>query len=209
MGFFSDIWGRHRAFPLETSQPRHWRVCHYFPAISPWYPVGHDFFQVRIFWRDSQACLCQANPCETLLVFKGNLIGQIALQNGIPIANAAANVAFNQDNKVVAFGSSFVKPSESFVKVKSRVLTLPQRIPLLRHPPFLLKMLSQLQKSRWTVSITDNRPLSSTLQKKMDLWCSATPCKYGTKQKVLGTMRLWMLIPESLYMWLTLLQRPQ
>ncbi|KAJ3559512.1 hypothetical protein NP233_g11246 [Leucocoprinus birnbaumii] len=30
--------------------------------------------------------------------------------NGIPVANAAANVAFNHDNKVVAFGSSFVKP---------------------------------------------------------------------------------------------------
>ncbi|RDX50703.1 hypothetical protein OH76DRAFT_1348486 [Lentinus brumalis] len=31
--------------------------------------------------------------------------------NGIPIANAVANVAFNKDNKVVSFGSSFVKPS--------------------------------------------------------------------------------------------------
>ena len=34
-------------------------------------------------------------------------------QNGIPVANAVANVAFNHDNKVVSFGSSFVKPSES------------------------------------------------------------------------------------------------
>ncbi|KAJ3564164.1 hypothetical protein NP233_g8473 [Leucocoprinus birnbaumii] len=30
--------------------------------------------------------------------------------NGIPVANAAASVAFNHDNKVVAFGSSFIKP---------------------------------------------------------------------------------------------------
>lgn len=30
---------------------------------------------------------------------------------GVPFANAVANVAFNKDNKVVAFGSSFVKPS--------------------------------------------------------------------------------------------------
>ncbi|KAI0824948.1 Fungalysin metallopeptidase-domain-containing protein [Trametes gibbosa] len=29
--------------------------------------------------------------------------------NGIPFANAVANIAFNKDNKVVAFGSSFVK----------------------------------------------------------------------------------------------------
>ena len=34
----------------------------------------------------------------------------VCLQNGIPIANAVANVAFNKANKVVSFGSSFVKP---------------------------------------------------------------------------------------------------
>ncbi|KAI0042801.1 hypothetical protein FA95DRAFT_1499587 [Auriscalpium vulgare] len=32
--------------------------------------------------------------------------------NGVPFANAVANVAFNHDGKVVAFGSSFVKPSK-------------------------------------------------------------------------------------------------
>ncbi|KAI0692817.1 Fungalysin metallopeptidase-domain-containing protein [Cerioporus squamosus] len=32
--------------------------------------------------------------------------------NGIPVANAVANVAFNKDNKVAAFGSSFVKTSK-------------------------------------------------------------------------------------------------
>ncbi|GLB39398.1 putative fungalysin metallopeptidase (M36) [Lyophyllum shimeji] len=31
--------------------------------------------------------------------------------NGIPFANAMANVAYNHDDKVVAFGSSFVKPT--------------------------------------------------------------------------------------------------
>ncbi|KAI0344183.1 hypothetical protein BDW22DRAFT_1137358 [Trametopsis cervina] len=34
------------------------------------------------------------------------------LVNGIPVANAVANVAFNQDNKLVAFGNSFVKPAK-------------------------------------------------------------------------------------------------
>ena len=29
-------------------------------------------------------------------------------KNGIPISNAVANVAFNKDNKVVAFGSTFI-----------------------------------------------------------------------------------------------------
>lgn len=30
--------------------------------------------------------------------------------NGLPVANAVANVAFNKDDRVVAFGSSFVEP---------------------------------------------------------------------------------------------------
>lgn len=29
----------------------------------------------------------------------------------VPFANAVANVAFSKDNKVIAFGTSFVKPS--------------------------------------------------------------------------------------------------
>lgn len=52
--------------------------------------------------------------------FKSGYFGETAkhvyvkqIHNGIPIANAAANVAFNQDNKVVAFGSSFVKPKNT------------------------------------------------------------------------------------------------
>ncbi|KAI0047320.1 hypothetical protein FA95DRAFT_1268515 [Auriscalpium vulgare] len=32
-------------------------------------------------------------------------------ESGIPFANAVANIAFNGDGKVVAFGSSFIKPS--------------------------------------------------------------------------------------------------
>ena len=31
--------------------------------------------------------------------------------NGVPYANAVANVAFNKDDKLVAFGHSFVTPS--------------------------------------------------------------------------------------------------
>ncbi|KAK7687007.1 hypothetical protein QCA50_009506 [Cerrena zonata] len=31
--------------------------------------------------------------------------------NGVPVSNAVANVAFNKDNKVVSFGSSFIKPT--------------------------------------------------------------------------------------------------
>ena len=38
--------------------------------------------------------------------------------NGVPFANAVANVAFNKDDKVVAFGSSFVKPGESSTSVR-------------------------------------------------------------------------------------------
>lgn len=43
---------------------------------------------------------------------RGNSL--IDLQNGVPVANAVANVAFNKANKVVSFGSSFVKPSSSY-----------------------------------------------------------------------------------------------
>ncbi|KAI0069746.1 hypothetical protein K474DRAFT_992389 [Panus rudis PR-1116 ss-1] len=48
--------------------------------------------------------------------------------NGIPVANAVANVAFNKDNRVVAFGNSFVKPSsvaaaEPSVKVEDAIKT--------------------------------------------------------------------------------------
>jgi extracellular elastinolytic metalloproteinase len=39
-------------------------------------------------------------------------LSHISLQEGISFANAVANVAFNKDDKVVAFGSSFVTPSE-------------------------------------------------------------------------------------------------
>lgn len=84
-----------------------------------------------------------------------------------------------------------------------------QRRLLLQHRPFLLTMLFRLPKSCWMAPITDNQHLSSTSQKKIDPWCSLTPCRYGTKYKVLGMMRLWMLILESLYMWLILLQRPR
>ncbi|KAG5726674.1 Extracellular elastinolytic metalloproteinase, partial [Termitomyces sp. T112] len=50
--------------------------------------------------------------------FRTGFSGEVAkhayvtqIHNGIPFANALANVAFNHDDKVVAFGSSFVKPT--------------------------------------------------------------------------------------------------
>ncbi|PSS38032.1 hypothetical protein PHLCEN_2v117 [Hermanssonia centrifuga] len=50
--------------------------------------------------------------------FKSGFAGEAAKHafvkqkvNGVPLANAVANVAFNNANKVVAFGSSFVKPT--------------------------------------------------------------------------------------------------
>ncbi|TFY63997.1 hypothetical protein EVG20_g6103 [Dentipellis fragilis] len=52
------------------------------------------------------------------VTFKSGFAGEAAQQafvrqqhNGVPFANAVANVAFNNDGKVVAFGSSFVKPN--------------------------------------------------------------------------------------------------
>ena len=33
-------------------------------------------------------------------------------QNGIEVTNAVANIALNNDNKLVSFGNNFVSPSE-------------------------------------------------------------------------------------------------
>lgn len=40
--------------------------------------------------------------------------------NGIPFANAVANVALNNDDKVVVFGNCFVKPSELLISDNHR-----------------------------------------------------------------------------------------
>ncbi|KAF8172673.1 Fungalysin metallopeptidase-domain-containing protein [Pholiota molesta] len=52
------------------------------------------------------------------VAFKSGFSGEVSdhafltqVHNGIPFANAVANVAFNKDNKVVTFGSSFVDPT--------------------------------------------------------------------------------------------------
>ena len=57
----------------------------------------------------------RANVAADALVVRSSFAGDAAshvyikqTHNGIPIANAVANVAFNKDNKVVAFGSTFV-----------------------------------------------------------------------------------------------------
>lgn len=55
--------------------------------------------------------------------------------NNLTIANAVANIAFNKDNQVVAFGSSFVENGEwSLHDYLSRLLTLVQRKRHLRYP---------------------------------------------------------------------------
>ncbi|KAJ8517459.1 hypothetical protein ONZ45_g5342 [Pleurotus djamor] len=53
------------------------------------------------------------------ITFKSGFSGEVAkhafvkqTHDGVPFANAVANVAFNHDNKVVSFGSSFVKPTK-------------------------------------------------------------------------------------------------
>ncbi|CDO72836.1 hypothetical protein BN946_scf185002.g21 [Trametes cinnabarina] len=63
--------------------------------------------------------------------FEGETAGHVYLKqklNGIPFANAVANVAVNKDNKVVAFGNSFVKvpskkaaPATPSIKVEDAV----------------------------------------------------------------------------------------
>ncbi|KAF9008254.1 Fungalysin metallopeptidase-domain-containing protein [Cyathus striatus] len=55
---------------------------------------------------------------SSTITFKSGFSGDVAkhaflkqTHDGIPFANAVANVAFNNANKVVSFGSSFVKPA--------------------------------------------------------------------------------------------------
>ncbi|KAH8103011.1 Fungalysin metallopeptidase-domain-containing protein [Cristinia sonorae] len=53
--------------------------------------------------------------------------------NGIPVANAVANVAFNKNNQVVSFGSSFVKPIKAAsptasVKVEDAISTAEKKL---------------------------------------------------------------------------------
>ncbi|KAI0357172.1 hypothetical protein OH77DRAFT_1399444 [Trametes cingulata] len=64
--------------------------------------------------------------------------------NGVPIANAVANVAFNKANKVVSFGSSFVKPSSvpsttPSISVKDAISTAEDKLSgkFNEHPPSL------------------------------------------------------------------------
>ncbi|KAG5641142.1 hypothetical protein DXG03_005893 [Asterophora parasitica] len=55
------------------------------------------------------------------------------VHNGIPFANAVANIAYNHDDKVVAFGSSFVKPkkiaaSKPIVSLDAAIATAEQAL---------------------------------------------------------------------------------
>ncbi|KAF8156582.1 Fungalysin metallopeptidase-domain-containing protein [Crassisporium funariophilum] len=60
----------------------------------------------------------------TKIAFRNGYAGDVShntfltqTHNGIPIANAVANVVFNKQNKVVAFGSSFISPRQSIFQI--------------------------------------------------------------------------------------------
>lgn len=57
------------------------------------------------------AYVTQQVVCDTRFTFCINAHYTIRVQNGVTIANAVANVAFNKANEVVSFGSSFVNSS--------------------------------------------------------------------------------------------------
>ncbi|RDB18624.1 Extracellular metalloproteinase MEP [Hypsizygus marmoreus] len=83
--------------------------------------VAHPLWRrdnTNISLQDSTVAFVQARlavqPAD--ISFRSTFSGEMARHayirqshNGIPFANAVANVAFNHDDKVVAFGSSFVK----------------------------------------------------------------------------------------------------
>ncbi|KAJ8487939.1 hypothetical protein ONZ45_g14134 [Pleurotus djamor] len=61
----------------------------------------------------------QLRVAKDAIAFTSGFSGEVAKHaflkqshDGIPFANAVANVAFNHNNKVVSFGSSFVKPTK-------------------------------------------------------------------------------------------------
>lgn len=60
---------------------------------------------------------------------------------GVPFANAVANVAFNHENKVVAYGSSFVKPSEYIGLITWKASLI-----------FIIMMLESINASKPTIS---------------------------------------------------------
>ncbi|KAH9013761.1 Fungalysin metallopeptidase-domain-containing protein [Lactarius hengduanensis] len=58
------------------------------------------------------AFLKQQIVCRTISFCSRDNLEDVR-QNGVPVANAVANVAFSDDGKVLSFSSSFVKPSGS------------------------------------------------------------------------------------------------
>ncbi|KAL0569434.1 hypothetical protein V5O48_012538, partial [Marasmius crinis-equi] len=80
--------------------------------------VEHPTFSVQdatLEERALQAVKTRLNIGDNAVGFISGHEGDVAsyayvrqMQNGVPFANAVANVAFNKENKLVAFGSSFV-----------------------------------------------------------------------------------------------------
>ncbi|KAI9434878.1 Fungalysin metallopeptidase-domain-containing protein [Lactarius indigo] len=82
--------------------------------------------------------------------------------NGVPVANAVANVAFNDDGKVLSFSSSFVKPSGSAdqtptVSLSDAIATAEKALDCLMDP-LLSRMLYKIQNERagtWVEAFID------------------------------------------------------
>ncbi|KDR76559.1 hypothetical protein GALMADRAFT_246955 [Galerina marginata CBS 339.88] len=103
-----------RDLTVETYHP---------PSTFETFETGIDHpLSARADWNLKDAALAFVGSHLSLdqgsISFKSGFSGQAALHayvkqthDGIPFANAVANVAFSHANKVVAFGSSFVKPT--------------------------------------------------------------------------------------------------
>ena len=116
-------------------------------------------------------------------------------QNGVPVANAVANVAFNKANKVVSFGSSFVKPCAScraFLALCCFAdLFPPQPTSPLPRLPFLPPTRYPRLKASSGGRTTGTRRRSNMSRSRMARLLSPTLCRFGTTARRCGTRRSW------------------